>query len=180
MVQFFKENDTDEKLFYQITSPTMDVIETQLNEFFAEAYACFILGDILYETGASTISSAMTKDIFRTSFFALFDSFVECGSLESYMTIFRAIFGEDVSVIFGIPSPGHLTINIAALNITEEPFIMRRIVDNRYQYDDLLDSDDEPIMSQVTKGIKTQQDIDILMPELTPAGILVETTLVIS
>ncbi|WKV32920.1 hypothetical protein MAC3UK_0033 [Bdellovibrio phage MAC3UK] len=180
MVQFFKETDDLEKKFYEITAPSMDALEAQLNAFFDEAYACYLLGEVLYDTGASSISSAMTRDVFRTAFFALFESFVEGGSLESYMIVFRAIFGEDVSVVFDIPAPGHLTINIDALNITEEPFTMRRIVDNVYQYEDLLDSEGEPIMAQVTKGIKTQQDMDILMPEITPAGIFVETTLIIT
>lgn len=180
MVQFFKETDDLEKKFYAVTSEAMDVMEAQLNTFFDEAYACFILGEVLYDTGASSISTAMTRDVFRTAFFALFESFVEGGSLESYMTVFRAIFGQDVSVVFSVPNPGHLQINIDALNITEEPFTMRRIVDNVYQYDDLLDSEGEPIMAQVTKGIKTQQDMDILMPEITPEGIFVETTLIIT
>lgn len=179
-MQFFKETDDDEKKFYQITAPTMDILEAQHNAFFDEAYYCHLLGEVLYDTGAATFWAAMSRDIFKTSFFALFESFIEGGSLESYMTVFRAIFGNDVDVEFSVPNPGHLVINIRALDITLEPITTRRIVNNSYQYDDLLDSDGEPIMAQVTKGIKTQQDMDILMPELTPAGIFVETTLLIS
>lgn len=179
-MQFFKETDDDEKKFYQITAPTMDILEAQHNAFFDEAYYCHLLGEVLYDTGAATFWAAMSRDIFKTSFFAIFESFVFGGSLESYMTVFRAIFGPDVAVVFDVPNPGHLTINIEALNISEEPITARRIIDNTYHYEDLLDSDGEPIMAQVTRGIKTQQDMDILMPELTPAGIFVETTLVIT
>ena len=158
----------------------MDLLSAERDEFFLEAYSCFLLGEVLYDTGASTISTAMTRDVFRTAFFAIFDSFVEGGSLESYMTVFRAIFGPDVAVVFDVPNPGHLTINIEALNISTEILEGRRIVGNAYQYEPILDSDGEPILAQVTRGIKTQQDMDVLMPELTPDGIFVETTLTIS
>ncbi|AEG42328.1 hypothetical protein BdPhPhi1402_gp31 [Bdellovibrio phage phi1402] len=179
-MQFFKSTDADEQKFYQIAASTMDILEAQENAFFAEAYACFILGQVLYDTGASTISTAIPRYIFRTAFFAIFDSFVEGGSLESYMTVFRAIFGDSVSVEFEVPQPGVLYINIQGLEYITEPITGRRIVDNKYVYDDILDSNGEQILAQTTMGVKTQKDMDIIMPELTPEGIFVQTTLTFS
>lgn len=177
-MQYFKGDDLEKK-FYQVTEWSLDLIDSEKDAFLAESYFCYLLGEVLYDEGASTISSAIPRFVFRESFFSIFDSFINGGSFESYMIVFRAIFGDSVEVEFEVPSPGVLLINIAALEAQTEPLIGRRIIDNKYHYENILDHEGDIIMAQTTRGLKTQKDIDILMPELTPAGIYVETTLVV-
>lgn len=179
-MQSFKATDAAEKKFQDIAMPLLDAISLDRSAFVAGAYTCWILGDVLYVLKASPMAGVITQDAFRMGFYAIHDMFTRPGTFEFYLKVFRAIFGDSVEVTFTRPAPGKLEINVESLDIVQEPLMARRIVNNAYVYEALETSGGEEILFQGTQGIKNQSEMDALMRELYPAGVWVETTLIIT
>lgn len=176
MPQFFK-GDSTEKKFYNSAKPGSDSLELQKDEFFDGAYDCFVLGDVLYETKRAPLTNAISQEIFRESFATVFNAFLEAGSFESYLTVFRKIFGEEVEVTFTVPGPGKLNIDITAEGVVLTNFAAREIVDNTYVYHDILDDEGENIVFQTIKGFESQYELEKMLFEMVPDGIYTEITL---
>lgn len=179
-MQDFNSNDDLEKRIRNLIVPILSVYNSEKTVFFDEAYESYRLGDILYDLDASPLAGNISKDIFRTSYFAIHQLYTRPGTFEFYLDVFRALFGDDVDVEFVIPAPGKLLINIDVLSIQLVNLQARRIEDGAYVYYDLVTETGDNIVAQVTQGPRTQSEIDAIMIELKPQGIWVETTLVIS
>ena len=158
-------------------SPIHDDIEGQLDDFFDDAYNAMPLGDVIYESGRSPLSNAIDQDIFRQSFPEIFDAFTVAGSFDSYLTVFRKIFGDEVEVEFGIPAPGKLTIDILADEIELSNFVARNVENNEYVYSPMITQDGDNIVFQSIKGFKTQYELEQMLYEMVPAGIYTVITL---
>lgn len=178
-LQRFKENDLTEKKYIDAMMPALTGIGASLDEFWEDAYECYLLGDVLYELGRDPMSGVITQDIYRQSFPAIHQLFTRPGTFEFYLTVFRSIWGDAVDVTFAIPSPGVLTINAEVLDIGTFDFVAREIVDNAYQYNPVVDEASDFIQFRDTVGIKNQSEIDALMNELSPEGVIVITTLTV-
>lgn len=179
-MQNFKTSDLMEQKFREAGLPVLNNLVLARQELFAGAYTCYALGDVLYITKASPMSGIITQENFRMGFAAIHDLFTRPGTFEFYMDVFRAIFGDSVQVEFTRPAPGKLLINVESLDAVEYPLLGRSIVDNTYIYDNVVARDGDLIVGQGTQGIKTQQEMDALMREITPAGGWIVTTLVIT
>lgn len=177
MVQFFKENDAQEQKFYNSAEPISSDLSLAKDDFFDEAYSCFLLGDLLYENDLSPLSKAIPKEIYRSSFFALFDSFLAAGSFESYISVFTQIFGDDSTIEFTVPGPGQLQIDISAEGIEISQFITRYIENNAYVYDNIVDDEGDFIVFKTIKGFQSQYELEQMLYEMVPAGIFTEITL---
>lgn len=178
MVQYYKGDDTELK-FDAAGEPTLSALETEKDDFFDGAYACFVLGELLWDNQLSPLSRAIARDIFRESFATIFDQFRFAGTFESYMEVFRAIFGEDVEVEFTVPAPGKLQIDIAAVGIVLSDLVARRIVNNAYVLDEIVDYDGDNIALQSIKGFETQYELERMLYEMVPDGIYTEITLTV-
>lgn len=178
--QAFKANDQTEAKVVAVFSPTLDILNTDRDAFWEGSYTCFLLGDVLYALKRDPLAGVITQDTFRQSFFAIHDLFTRPGTFEFYLTVFRAIWGDDVDVTFDVSTPGVLLINIDALSIQLYDLLARRIVDNAYVDDTLVTEAGDTIQAAVSSGIKTQNETDALLNELYPAGLWVVTTLVVS
>lgn len=176
MAQYFKGDATELK-YYESTTEITQTLGVELTEFFDEAYACFILGELIWDNELSPLSTAIPRDIFRESFSAIFDSFLFTGSFESYMTVFRSIFGEDVEVTFTVPAPGKLNIDIVALNVVLYDFVARYINDDEYILDEIIDDEGDNIAFQSIKGFESQYELERMLFEMVPVGIFTEITL---
>ena len=175
-VQYFKGDDTEKK-FDLAGKDQLDAIELQRNSFFDGAYTCFLLGELLYDSGRAPLANAIAREIFREAFATIFDAFVVAGSFESYLTVFRNIFGEDVDVTFTVPAPGKLQISIEATGVELNNFDVRRIVDNAYVLDDLVDYVGDTIVLQTIKGFTSQYELEQMLFEMVPAGVFTQITL---
>src|SRR5690606_13222941 len=80
----------------------------------------------------------ITRETFRSSFFAIHQLFTRPGTFEFYLDVFRAVWGDDVEVEFSIPQSGVLQINIEALDVQLSIAAARRIVNNSYVYDEII------------------------------------------
>lgn len=176
-MQFFK-GDAQEQKFYNSGHPTLNSVQFQRDTMFDEVYTCFLLGDLLWETGRSPLANAIKQEIFRVNFPDIYDSFTSAGTFESYISIFKKIFGTDVDVQFTIPGNGQLQIAIHATGVEESNLSMREIVDNVYVLSDLKTQDGvDQIMVQTVKGFESQYELDQMLFEMVPGGVYTEITL---
>ncbi len=155
----------------------------QLDDFFDGAYDAMPLGDLLHEGVRSPLSNAIRLDIFRSSFNTIYTAFTVSGSFESYLTVFRKIFGEDVDVEFNVPSPGKLQIDIIADQLEEFSFIERHIHNDAYVFEKVGYYDDDgdgDIIFQTVKGFHSQYELEQMLFEMVPAGIFTEISLTFS
>lgn len=175
-MQFFK-GDATEKKYYESVKPISDTLSVQKDLFYDEAYACFVLGELLYDNDYAPLARAIPRAIFRKSFATIFNAFLLAGSLESYLIVFRKIFGDDVEVTFTVPDPGKLNIDIVATGIETSLFLARSIVNGSYVFDEILDDEGDNILFQTVKGFESQYELEQMLFEMVPAGIYTLITL---
>ena len=113
------------------------------------------------------------------SFATIFGSFLEAGSFETYLEVFRNIFGDSVEVTFAVPAPGKLTIDIVASGLALFDLIGRTIQDDTYVIDEIVDYDGNNIVGQSIKGFETQYELEQMLFEMVPAGIYTQITLTV-
>ena len=177
-MQFFK-GDSEELKYYESGRTILETLSGQKNEFFDECYGCFVLGELLYDNNYAPLANAIPRDIFRESFETLFESFLTAGSFESYLTVFKNIFGDSVEVTFTVPAPGKLQISIVATGLETYGMTIREIVDNVYEYFTLNDDEGDRIVLQAVKGFESQYELEQMLFEMVPAGIYTEITLTV-
>lgn len=185
-MQFFKGDDKEKKMVQAGDEP-FDQKKLQLDLYYDGCYTVFPLGDLLWTESRAPLSNAILQSIFRESFPEIFDAFVVAGSFESYLTVFRKIFGDDVEVTFTVdnlttpPDPllgaGVLKIDIVAAGFELSDFITRYIEDNAYVFDEIVDYEGDNIVFQTVKGFQTQYELEQMLYEMVPAGIYTEITL---
>lgn len=176
--QFYK-GDEEELKFYRSANPTITNIETDRDEFYEAAYSAFPLGDVLYDSNRAPLANAIPRAIFRESFASVFNSFLEAGSFETYLQVFRSIFGADVEVTFTVPAPGKLNIDIVATGLAIFNLIGRSIQDDNYVIDTIVDYDGNNVIGQSVKGFETEYELKQMLFEMVPSGIYTEITLTV-
>ena len=176
-MQFFKGDDLEKK-FYNAGKAISDDLSMQKDLFLAGAYSTAPLGDVLYDSGRSPLANAITRDIFRSAFKEIFDSFVVAGTFESYLNVFKKIFGTSSTVTFTVPADGKLTITINATQVGLNQFVARTISNNQYIYEDMISqSGVDTLAFQTVQGFKTQYELEQMLFEMVPAGVFTTITL---
>jgi hypothetical protein len=178
-IQAFKENDATELKVRNCFVDLLSRLSADRDDFYSGAYMAYPLGDVLAATG-SPVSESIDPEVFRQSFFSLYESFQRPGTFEFYLSLIRTIWGADVEVEFTVPSPGTLEIDITALSSVANLALARRIEDNEYVDDEILDHDGDNLIFQGTQGLQTQREADAIFLELAPIGIWTVVTLSIS
>lgn len=178
MPQFFK-GDVEELKFYDAGKGITQQLLAQKKDFFDEAFSTYALGDMLFDTGRAPLSNAIPRQIFREVFATLFDAFLQAGSFESYLTVFRNVFGSDVEVEFEVPSPGKLLITVAATGLQTSDFRVRELVGDVYQFDVIVDQEGDRIVFRTVKGLESEAELERMLFEMVPAGIYTQITLTI-
>lgn len=171
-IQAFKENDATEAQVAALALPMLDMLGIDRDAFYEGAYRCFKLGEVIYDLGRDPTADVITREVFRTAFFAIHGLFTSPGTYEFYIDLFKAIFGQDAEVMFEIPDPGQLTINVQALDINQFKILARAIIDDVYEYYPLTTNDgSDYIIGQGTVGARTQDEINALIAEIAPSGV---------
>jgi hypothetical protein len=160
-------------------SPKMTSLSADKDAFFSGSYACFILGELLYDTNRAPLANAIDRAIFRELFATIFNAFVSSGSLESYLTVFRNIFGSDVTVTFTVPAAGKLAISVLPVGLIQNTLLARTVGSSTYVYDEILTHDGDNLMSRNPKGFQTQYQAQQMLFEMVPGGIYTTVTLTI-
>ncbi len=178
-MQNFK-GDPLELKFQAAGGGVMDLVAIQRDAFFDSAYDTQPLGDLLYNVDRVPLSKAIKQSIFRDAYTAIFEAFIVAGSFESYLTVFRKIFGTDVQVTFTVPAPGKLQIDIVSSGLETSNFVARTVVDNSYVYDNVIYDDGvntDNIVFQTVKGFQSQYELQQMLFEMVPGGVFTEITL---
>lgn len=177
MAQKFKGDALEDK-FYNSAAPVLAGFSSEHDDFFNDAYACFVLGELIYDNELSPLANAIPRDIFRESFAAIYESFRFAGSFESYIEVFKKVFGDDVDVTFTVPAPGKLEIDIIATGIEVTNFVVRRIENNTFVLYQLITQDGaDNIVLQSIKGLESQYELEQMLFEMVPAGVYTVITL---
>jgi hypothetical protein len=176
MTQFFKGDPIELKMA-EVASGLLEAKSLALTEFFEGCYSTRPFGAMIYDEGRSPLSNAIVRQIFIETFSEIFEAFRFAGSFESYLLVFRKIFGEDVGVTFTVPAPGKLGIAIAAEGIEFSKFVARKIVNNAYVFEEIVDEEGDNIVFQNIKGFQSQYELEQMLFEMVPGGIYTEITL---
>lgn len=178
-MQAFK-GDEQEKKFYDVFASVSTLVSDSLDQFFAGAFTTAALGDMLFETRRTPLANAIKQEVYRDAFSQIFsDAFVKVGTFEAYIAVFKAVFGDDVSVEFEVPGPGKLNITIAAEGVELSNWVAREIVDNAYVESDIVDEEGENIAFQTVKGLESEYEVNVMLFEMVPAGIFTQISLTI-
>jgi hypothetical protein len=178
-MQKFKPNDPIESKFIGAALAIFNNAINQRASFFNGAYSTYHLGDILVNTNRAPLTRAIKQEIFREAFKEIFEAFISGGTFESYLTVFRKIFGESVSVEFIVPAPGKLIINIESDGVLLSNLMARYIENNEYFFDELVDDEGNNIVLQTVKGFETQYELEQMLFEMVPGGIYTEISLTV-
>lgn len=174
--QLFKGDDTELK-YYGSGKPAFTDVKNQKDLFFQGAYETYALGDMIYDTGRAPLTNAIVRNIFREVFPEIIQAFIEVGTFEAYLSVFRKIFGDDVIVEFEVPGPGLLNIDIVATGLEISDFLARYIENNEYFFDEVIDDVGDNIAFQGVKGFQTQYEVEQMLFEMVPGGIYTAITL---
>lgn len=178
-MQKFKATDLTEDKFINVAGPILDVLSSEKDTFYEEAFLAAPLGDAIYDTKRSPLTKAIKREIYRDAFTEIFEAFIAGGSFETYLTVFRRIFGDNVVVEFTVPAPGKLNIDIEAEGVVLLDFVARRIVSNAYVFDEIIDDEGDNIVFQTIKGFESQYELELMLFEMVAGGIYTQISLTI-
>ncbi len=177
-MQFFKGDATEQKM-YAAAAPTIDLLSLVLSTYFTDAYGSVEMGELLFDSQRIPLTNAIRREIFITCFKQILMAWAYCGTFESYLTVFRKIFGEDAEIEFTVPGPGKLTIDVTSSGTQNYNFIAREIVDNDYVFSNIVDYDDNQIVFQAIQGIDTEAELITVLFTMVPGGIFTDVSLTI-
>ncbi len=175
-MQNFKGDETELK-FRNSAEPVLSDLSLAKDDFYEGCFETAPLGDIIHESNRSPLTNAVKKEIFRLAFKEIFDAFIQVGTFEAYITVFKKIFGDSSTVTFTVPAAGKLNISIEATEIVLSDFISRTIEDNAYEFDEIVDYDLDNIAFQSIQGFATQYELEQMLFEMVPAGIFTDIDL---
>lgn len=108
-IQLFDEKIETEK-FYNSFLGVFNYLEVQRNRFYDNCYFVNALADFLY--GSVPASQAMPIEEWRMSFNHIIQAFNLSGTYETYITMFKGLFGNNALITFEILNPADLKITI--------------------------------------------------------------------
>lgn len=112
MTQLFKNNDDNEK-FHQIWKKVKtDLTASELLKMKGEIIGSKALGYALFDIGVFDVGFELDREFFAENYLVILEALSRPITFDSYIIIIKALLGENVSVSFSVPSPGHLIINI--------------------------------------------------------------------
>lgn len=176
-MQKFKETDLLEDRMINVVRPLLELLSEQKDTFYNEAFLAAPLGEVIFDLEAAPLTNAIRREIFRDAFQEIFEAFIAGGTFETYITVFKKIFGTDVVIDFTVPAPGKLIIDIEAEGVVLSDFIARYIEDNAYIFDEVIDDEGDNIAFQTVKGFQSQYELELMLFEMVSGGIYTEISL---
>lgn len=114
MVQRFIEGDEEENKFFNVFSQVVQTTLNDLEQYYINAYGSPELGSALYETQRIPIYKILEKSLFVKAYNKILEGEAYIGTIEGYLTILRAIFGDNADIKLTIVAPLHLRFDITA------------------------------------------------------------------
>lgn len=177
MTQNFKGDATELKM-QAVGDPLFEVTDTALDEMYSEAFdaAPFLLA--MYDDGRMPFSQRINRDTFVEFIRQALSNFPFTGTFEVYLTILRAIFGEESEIRFYVDTAGALEIDVEAVADATFTFFGREFIDGAYTFFDMITQDGvDTLVFRGIIGIETEYELNLLFSELMPVGITPTITL---
>ncbi|MGB2579397.1 hypothetical protein AAIR98_001316 [Elusimicrobium simillimum] len=175
MTQFFYKDNVELK-FYGAAEDVFSKLKDELSLWFEKAYSDEQFGGVLYDNAVTPLTGVVARDIFVKHFNQIFEMWRYGGTFESYLYVFRHIFGEESQITFERAAPAHLKINIVSSKTGYFEWIVNKKVDNN-----IVDSgaiverkDSLPVFFQQQLGITDFREVQGILNSLNPSGIFLE------
>lgn len=178
MIEKFKESDALEDRVNTVFD--LSAIDASLSSFFLNCYKSTKLGYALYDAQVDAFAISSSRALYALAFNAIHENAEFQGTFSFWTKTFRAIWGENVDIVFDVPSKGVLNVEISGLEIENAYANYREIVDGGYVYDNILTQAGDFLIFQTSKGIKRQDQVDRIVFEIGCYGIYTEVTLILS
>lgn len=109
----FVNNSTEELTFWNIFERLVQQVQSDIEQYYLNAYKSPELGRILYEEQLMPIYRTLEKSLFMKAFSEVLEGEKILGSVRGYLKILYAIFGKDAQINITTQSL-HLKIDIVA------------------------------------------------------------------
>ncbi|WP_424244959.1 hypothetical protein Dip510_000067 [Elusimicrobium posterum] len=174
MTQPFK-NDNLELKFSGSAEKVFTELKQTLADWFENAYTDQKFGGVLYDNNVTPLTGTIARDIFIKNFNQIFEKWRYVGSFESYLYVFKHIFGESSRINFEKISPAHLKINITTDNTTLFKWIATtKDSASNFLEDEMTDELGNSIVFQQQLGINDFREVQAVLNSLNPAGIFLD------
>ncbi|MGN1058374.1 MAG: hypothetical protein ACI4Q7_03370, partial [Candidatus Avelusimicrobium sp.] len=92
MPEYFKGDDAEKKIVAGANS-LFQVLGGEMRLFLQNAYKGEGLGRVLYDAEMAPLVNVLPRDTFAGTMNALLENFQQAGTFESYISVFKTIFG---------------------------------------------------------------------------------------
>lgn len=170
MVQKFIEGDAEENKFFKVFNDIVASTMSDIEAYYNNAYGSPELGRALYELQRLPIYKILEKSLFIKAYQKIIEGEAYIGTIEGYLTILRAIFGDNAIINLTIVAPLHLKFDITA---EVQQFYLW--VDN-YNNEIIDENGDNIVFEEIVALLSSRQLLELLK-QTTNAGTYVEFTL---
>ena len=170
MVQKFIEGDAEENKFFTVFSEVVNSTMSDIENYYNQAYGSKELGSALYELQRVPIYKVLEKSLFLKAYNKILQGQAYIGTIEGYLTILRAIFGDNVIINLTIVAPLHLKFDITA----EVQQFYLWVDDND---NEIVDENEDNIVFEEIVALLSSRQLLELLKQTTNAGTFVEFTL---
>lgn len=177
-MQLFKNDELENKINDAVETCFAN-ISSEIDDMEAGVFECFKLGEMLFDNDFMPLTNAITRSIFIQCFKQVFEAWSLCGTFESYISVFKKIFGVDADIVFTVPGAGQLNIAIATSQTNITDFIARTVSGNSWTYDNIVDENGDKIQFRTQKGIESQYELERVLFSMAPNGIYTQISLTV-
>ena len=170
MVQSFINGDAEENKFFNVFNRVVSSTMSDIEEYYNQAYGSKELGNTLYELQKVPVYKILEKSLFLKAYSKILEGETYIGTIEGYLTILRAIFGDNAIIKLTIVNPLHLKFDITA---EVQQFYLW--VDNNNN--ELVDENGDNIVFEEILAVLSNRQFLELLKQTTNAGTFVEFTL---
>lgn len=168
MVQF-AVNDTDEQTFWNIYQGIARQTINDIKNYYENAYASPELGRVLFDQQLIPIYKVLEKSLFVKAFHQIVEGEKNLGTVESYLKILYAIFGDEAKITI-TSTPLHIQIDIVA---PIQKYFLWYTIDGKQ----LVTRDGRNLILKRVLAEVTNKELLSLLKATTNAGTFVEFTL---
>lgn len=170
MVQSFIRGDTEENKFFNVFNEVVSSTMLDIKEYYNEAYKSKELGSALYELQKVPVYKTLEKSLFLKSYSKILEGEAYIGTIEGYLTILRAIFGNDATINLTIVNPLHLKFDIKAE--IQQIYLWVDDLNN-----EIIDENGDNLVFEEIVALLSSRQLLELLKQTTNAGTFVEFTL---
>lgn len=167
MTQHFKGDSLEVKLagtFDAVINPLLQ----ELTRWYNDAYESYDLGKIIFDEDKIPLTNAIPRDAFYKNYGTILERWQYVGSFESYLTVFKMIFGPDSVILFERPAPGCLNMSISTQRTSVFKWVTSRYAKRAAR---IVDHAGAQLVLRQLLGINDFFEVQAVLNSLNPAGI---------